>query len=149
MKEKFCLANATAGDLVKIRRDNNGDVGYGVIMQMGNRTKAIYFPSSSKTKKERGTWIGEESDSYLNDKKIEVRRAESLSPVNLIDETEKCFERSIERIFPTPPLSVSVQLNEAYRAEVSAEGIKVGCQTFSLDVVGHLVSAIKTIRENS
>ena len=40
---------------------------------------------------------------------------------------------------------ISVKLNEVYTAEVSNNGIKVGCTTFPLEIVNKLVEAIKTI----
>lgn len=42
-------------------------------------------------------------------------------------------------------LIIEVKLNEVYTAEVSNNGIKVGCTTFPLEIVNKLVKAIKTI----
>lgn len=40
---------------------------------------------------------------------------------------------------------VTIQLNKAYTAEVSKDGIKVGCQTFPLEVVKQLAAAVKKV----
>jgi len=40
---------------------------------------------------------------------------------------------------------VKIQLNSDYTAEVSKDGIKVGCQTFPLEVVKQLAAAVKKV----
>ena len=44
-----------------------------------------------------------------------------------------------------PEKMVNVILNNEYTAEVSENGIKVGCQTFSLEIVEKLVAAKKEV----
>lgn len=43
------------------------------------------------------------------------------------------------------PQSVQVKLNDGHTAEVTKEGIKVGCTTFPLSVVAELAAAVEKI----
>lgn len=42
---------------------------------------------------------------------------------------------------------VSVKLNDTYTAEVSTDGIKVGCQTFPIEIVKQLAAAVEKCKQ--
>ena len=57
---------------------------------------------------------------------------------------------SIEELFEAmSPDPVTVQLNDKYKAEITRDGVTVGCQTFPLSKIDELVAAKnKVINEN-
>ena len=48
-----------------------------------------------------------------------------------------------------PKVEVEVSLNDEYTATVTSEGVKVGCQTFSLDKIEELVQAAKKVKSGA
>lgn len=71
---------------------------------------------------------------------IRIRDNKSIGGNTHFDESKgKLVE--FKDIFVIPPKVKTVVLNSEYTAEVTEDGIKVGCQTFPLDIVDRLVEA--------
>ena len=57
--------------------------------------------------------------------------------------THPSIEAAIEDLIPTR----TVRLSDDYTAEVTPEGVKVGCQTFSFEVLDDLFKAVEEVRK--
>ena len=45
--------------------------------------------------------------------------------------------------------SITIKLNDSYMAEISAENVKVGCQTFDGDVIIAVAAAVEKLRKKN
>lgn len=87
----------------------------------------LIFSSNNTLSQDTGCWI---DNSY-----IEVSHAEF-----------KAFLRGKGKYTP-PPKPITLSLNDEYDAEISKDGVKVGCQTFTHEIIDKLHALSKKMRK--